>query len=904
MLSRRGAVTGAVAMLVLGICSPLAASTTSVAATPTGPAFSESKTVSRINLINGADQVQDSRTVHVTVSDTTALRDRQGLTVTWSGAHPTGGLAIDDTSYQAAAEEYPVMVVQCRGVDSPSAPAAEQVSPETCFTQTPVERYANSDTGWPAFRMDRYDTPAQRGSTVNEPSPLPSDCAGQVTGTRYWVPFIAADGTSYPNGPLGCGGIAPDQALTTASLQASSTTYGVADAEGNGSTTFVVQTNLSNASLGCSATVRCTLEVIPIEGISCDPAGTGMLPGQAPPTSLINLVTNQCTNTGEFPPGVFNNPTQADFTPVTGQYWWSESNWRNRISVPLTFLQAADVCNTVTGLSTGFVYGAESFVQATQQWAPAFCLNKNLFNLRHVQTSEPEAKSLLAAGSIEAAYQAGPPDIPFASPTVQAPTAITGWGIAAVVDGADGQPYAQVRLDARLLAKLMTESYEGCALNCLAFDELASNPIDITRDPEFQALNPGIPPGLYLAPAATLSLISADSDVISALTSYINEDPEARSWLDGRPDPWGMVVNPAYRGIQLPVTSWPLLDTHIAQLGTGANTCLTDDPSPWLSLVASPIANPALIPLNLQYSIANSQLACSDPGQPDEKLVAIGREQTGFRFLLGLVSLADAERYDLPLAALETHRSTDDTVVFNDATGRTFAAPTDATLDAAAKLLKPDDALGTWPVPYYTLRTSDAGKTAYPGILLISTDVPTSTLPKQDALNYSKLLTYAAGRGQTPGIAAGDLPPGYLPITTANGLGGMLTYTKAASAAVLAQQCVVPFPSGLKSPAPSCNLPAKPPPSSSSSSSSPARTATTPATSGNQPTPTVTTSPTSTPTPTTTPKTSSSSAVEPVSAGKTAAFKSGLLGVVLPIFAFSALLLLGIAGLAAPRRRR
>ena len=30
---------------------------------------------------------------------------------------------------------------------------------------------------------------------------------------------------------------------------------------------------------------------------------------------------------------------------------------------------------------------------------------------------------------------------------------------------------------------------------------------------------------------------------------------------NGTPDQWGMVVNPAYKGIPLPVDQWPLLST-------------------------------------------------------------------------------------------------------------------------------------------------------------------------------------------------------------------------------------------------------------------------------------------------------------------------------------------------------
>ena len=93
---------------------------------------------------------------------------------------------------------------------------------------------------------------------------------------------------------------------------------------------------------------------------------------------------------------------------------------------------------------------------------------------------------------------------------------------------------------------------------------MAKNPQSIFDDPEFLALNPGFIANKGLvqaAPAATLFSILSQSDVMWALTSYINADPEARAWLNGKPDPWGMVVNPAYKGISLPVESWPLLDT-------------------------------------------------------------------------------------------------------------------------------------------------------------------------------------------------------------------------------------------------------------------------------------------------------------------------------------------------------
>ena len=246
---------------------------------------------------------------------------------------------------------------------------------------------------------------------------------------------------------------------------------------------------------------------------------------------------------------------------------------------------------------------------------------------------------------------------------MQVPAAVTGFAIAYSVDGANGQPVGHINLDARLLAKLLSESYRSCA-DCLdftsaaavksGFSKLANNPIDMSTDPEFEALNPGLPVTLNREAGATLASMSSDSDVMTALTSYINADPEARAWLDGTPDPWGMVVNPAYKGIKLPVSNWPLLDTHIAVFGPGANKCLDADPVPWLPLIAAPVSNPATVALDMQFDIANSQVLCKNNDDVTRKLTALGRENPGGRFLFGLVSLADARRYQINVASLES----------------------------------------------------------------------------------------------------------------------------------------------------------------------------------------------------------------------------------------------------------
>ncbi len=97
--------------------------------------------------------------------------------------------------------------------------------------------------------------------------------------------------------------------------------------------------------------------------------------------------------------------------------------------------------------------------------------------------------------------------------------------------------------------------------------------------------------------------MSSNSDVMEALTTYINDDPTARAWLNGTPDQWGMVVNPAYKGIQLPVDQWPLLSTFEPKefYQSDNNDCLFNDPVPFQPLVAAPLASLEDISEAVQY---------------------------------------------------------------------------------------------------------------------------------------------------------------------------------------------------------------------------------------------------------------------------------------------------------------
>ena len=362
-------------------------------------------------------------------------------------------------------------------------------------------------------------------------------------------------------------------------------------------------------------------------------------------------------------------------------------------------------------------------------------------------------------------------------------------------------PSRLCKLTPRLLAKLLTNSYPVFSSD-QGNPALTGNPLNITTDPEFEALNPGIPKlGVGSFTAAELMSLSESTDVIQALTSYINADPTARAWLNGTNsgEPAvcntsgvyqagatgacpAMTVNPAYKGIALPVNQWPLLSTWESTTyaeNPQVQYCLQTSPEPFDTVLAAPLGNLEDITESMQFHHANSTTSCKPdaPGVPNS-LSGTGTQSVGNYFMIGITPLADDLRYDLQAASLQT-------------TAGTFVAPSNTSLEAATDLLQPDPTTGTWPIPYDQFVTS-AGAAAYPGTMIVYAAIPTSGLPAQAAADYADLLTFAAGQGQTPGEGVGQLPPGYLPMTAADGLGALAAYTVAAAADVAAQNGQVP----------------------------------------------------------------------------------------------------------------
>src|SRR5262249_18955366 len=139
----------------------------------------------------------------------------------------------------------------------------------------------------------------------------------------------------------------------------------------------------------------------------------------------------------------------------------------------------------------------------------------------------------------------------------------------------------------------------------------------------------------------------------------------------------------------------------------------------------------------------------------------------------------------------------------NDA-GPACVAPSTASVTAALNSATKDSA------GLLQVNPARPGNGGYPLVQVTYAAVPTNQ--SAAALNdYANLIAYAAGQGQAPGVAPGDLPPGYLPLPAS---------LKLQAQAVLARLPAIatPTPSHPATPPPS---PSGPPPPPSTGSAPP-----------------------------------------------------------------------------------
>ncbi len=252
--------------------------------------------------------------------------------------------------------------------------------------------------------------------------------------------------------------------------------------------------------------------------------------------------------------------------------------WGNRIVVPLSFRATTDSCSA-GGNEVGLV-GTELIQGAFESWQKALCRSKKeAFSF--TSSADRVARDQLVSGQSNAAFTMRPVTADYLSSTVDdqtladrkityAPVAVASVGIA-FVGNYSGNSFTDVKLTPRLIAKLLTNSYEwesglgkakgvggAGAASSVATSEYAlpstawQSPVRTLRtDPEFIALNPDV----HLIGSGSLVLVGPNpSDSIAQLWRYLQADDKARAFLAGDADNLlagdgsnaGMTINPYY----------------------------------------------------------------------------------------------------------------------------------------------------------------------------------------------------------------------------------------------------------------------------------------------------------------------------------------------------------------------
>ena len=545
------------------------------------------------------------------------------------------------------------------------------------------------------------------------------------------------------------------------------TTYATSAPDGSGQADIQILTSQENQFLGCSPGHECSLVIVPAQGGN-------------PFTTPVNCADHSLDTGG-------SDLGQFAFVSGTGQ-----CSWESRIIVPLRFAPLPVNCSITNTAFT--VLGSPMMLRAMTQWRSYLCAaSPSLSIVYNASITEPSAIADVPLGLGDVALTTRPGPVTSGKYTyAYAPISISAVAVAYWVDSpVTGLPVRTLKLNPRLLAKLLTQSYNfdnyGCGhakppkgIGCDG--AVDGNPTSLFADPEFRLLNPRVQSPIGFGAAFQVpTVMSGHSDMTWEVNRWIAHDPAGDGFMKGQFDPWGMHVNTNYLGLGFPTDSF-----------TG------QDNFPIIAHRYDPT-----FPLGGSYnSVAGYQVQDADPGTSwvKDQFGNFPRDPVqppGERALFAVLDEADAAAYRFPTAELL------------NAKGR-YVAPSLSSMAAALSSLYHTSTAQNVTADVNFSR-QQAG--AYPLTVVIYAMVPTSGISARKAAAIARFLAFIAGPGQNPGVQPGMLPPGYLPLPAA-----LRAQTLHAANLVLAQQgnhpSARPSPATSPSPSPSPTQAQTPAPSS------------------------------------------------------------------------------------------
>ena len=536
-----------------------------------------------------------------------------------------------------------------------------------------------------------------------------------------------AGGTDYPVMVAECRGTHPTQwsqcfgannsgvAGAFSAYGPMNTAYATTNPDGTGATPIQLLTAEQNPFLGCNAGQPCSLVVVPSQGGNIF---------DTPVNCNDHSEDANLTDLGSF---AFNSTDGA-------------CSWQDRIIIPLSFARTPTDCPLRNPDFS--VIGSPMLERAMNSWQTALCANSDPVSIQYDSAqNEPLARDDFASGADDVALTTLPlTGTSSAKPFAYAPVAISAESVAFWVDNpTTGLPLTHLKLDPRLVAKLLTQSYnfenEACSGAAKRSGEVCDNAVDndpksLFTDPEFEQLNPHVATvgdGFQIP-----TVPSGESDTTWELTNWIAANKDAKAFVDGTFDPWGTHVNTDYLNMQIP---------------TNALTAM--DPYPPLAHRYDPVYPFGQV---AQYQVDNWYPGTDWQPDPQGNFDKLTPEVPGQRALFAILDEADAAAFQLPVASLE------------NAAGH-YVAPTNVTMAAALSDMRTANNHITQQINFGDGSTNV--RNAYPLTMVIYAMVPTGGMSKGKAAKIAQWLDFVAHQGQRPGYGPGRLPPGYLPLTTA-----------------------------------------------------------------------------------------------------------------------------------------
>jgi hypothetical protein len=552
-------------------------------------------------------------------------------------------------------------------------------------------------------------------------------------------------------------------------------------ADGTGSADFQIETSVENNRLGCTDKQPCSLMVIPNWGGWQEPIGAPV----------------NCADHSQDPGGL--GSMEAYDTKIG-----YACSWADRLIVPLSFAPTpAEFCPPASNQFAA--EGGAALEHAVNQWRPAWCVpgsgqTPTFFDYNSAVDEYQARRTFLNGGqaltaSTDLAMVNRPPAATDTAGSQRrftyAPLSLSGIAIAYYVDNHQtGLPVTDLTLNARLVAKLLTQSYSlkyyVCASGQTTQDPLcdpavAGNPTDLYHDPEFQALNPQYTPSMLepLGGANDLdryflpTVLAGNSDLTYELTRWIESDPAAKAFLQGQPDDWHMHVNSYYKNTGYPIAQFLPQDPGWIGVPPGSGGITATMQLSW-----NPVTGLDNVVHRLTGNSSNAfsdSGTCSDPswnGGPchgNVNFPLIPPETLGARSLFAVVDAGSAAAFRFPTAKLVNWAGN-------------AVAPTPASMTAGLNAMQtnPDQI-----TQFANFANTDPN--AYPLTMAWYAMAPTCGLAPPAAQAIARVLNHVAGSAQQTGVAPGQLPPfgGYVPLTDAQ-----RAQTAAAAQAVASQSCV------------------------------------------------------------------------------------------------------------------